>query len=182
MVVLSMPEMIEILAKIDKKTCVSLITCKDAKLLKKSRLTKNPTPYTGMVVVTTITNLFIGEHYTNAVNKTRIDEGKPADFEVGKLPFGQWLNGSSTIIVDGDKYYLRTLSFADEPSTSKKYYYDALQNRHELDELGEYLPAKTTVGEHSEQNISGLILPLTFSMDTVSMVFDEDHRILYTIR
>jgi hypothetical protein len=62
--------------------------------------------------------LFGNANYGRSVNKQRVREGLEPDFEPKELPYGEWLEGSSVVIVSKGEYQLRYY-----PSLNPNYQY-----------------------------------------------------------
>ena len=75
---------------------------------------RQPNPYFGHITkVVTGSRCFVGASYENMVKRRLAEEGKTPEeiknFEVGKLPWGSYVDGGFPVIEHNGKFYLRVI-------------------------------------------------------------------------
>lgn len=135
----------------NKGLFASTVIIKEVKALKKSRVTKEPMPYT-TIHKAYINTVGINYEYEKQVNNQREREDKDTDF-VAQKPSG--MHHISKMILQSDKnenqYYLR-LSINSANKGKSIFFADG--KRVDKDKLAEYLP--TSELEHSKNEKQGL--------------------------
>lgn len=102
---ITIANLVTILAPFASHQFDAVHTLKVEKVLKKDR--KTGMPFNGTILVRGQYQSGIGFDYQKAVNNRRKAEGLDPDFVAGSLPWGQWLEGSKTIITHKGQFYLR---------------------------------------------------------------------------
>ena len=103
----------------------------------------------------------VGYEYSKSVNNELTKEGKASNFVARELPWGEWLDGSKTIITHKGKNYVRVTFNANNPPHTE--YKDEKGRLIEYAELKEFLPVK---GE-SRQGTDNPIRVATYSLDSI---------------
>lgn len=125
-----------------------LTTKSAAKCNKKSRETKEPyeSVFSNEIICITTRPVIVGASYKDLLKryspKDETSEAAEGTTESLELPWGEWVNGSNSLIFHKDTYYLRVYSV--EKGSDKKYLYVDNNSIEEekLKRLDEFLPPK----------------------------------------
>ena len=112
-------------------------------------------PFKGRVKKLSITPMQFGYDYETAVNNRLAREGKEANFDADKLPWGKWVEGMrNKVISHKDMYYMRT--YCVRNSKPRTYYLldGHLASTQEWEEIKCYLKTTSTSEKQSNAGLA----------------------------
>ena len=154
----------------------SILSVSPAKLLKKSRDTKEPPPWKELHKVSKVSGI-LNFRYENSVNNQREREGHPEVFEAQSRAWGEHVlrdDGSlSCLIKHRGKHYVEL----KVQNTVFSYYVDDEGNRYTRSEIADFLQRKSS--ESSRQELEEPVIVRDYRLDhVVSIRFGNEEMIL----
>ena len=171
-------DIIDILSHLEERGVFSFVAVTGKTALKKSRVTKLPTP-SHLVSVTKITysTVSLGNSYEQAVNNRLKKEGKDADFE-SKGTYCHQVNDSKILYKhnERDEYYVRVYPNLCHSFHTVVKYFDIngtpIENWRIVEE--EYFPTK---GTNTNQGLDNPIAVNNYSLKSVKYLKRGDFKI-----